>query len=174
VYGSDWDYNPIQIPPEQAQFLSTMKLNATQVAAIYDVPPERVGGEPGGSLTYATQEQDQIRLSTTVARWCVRLEHAFFGLLPERQYTRFNVDAMIRTDLKTRHEVFKLDRDMGLKSIDELRLIDDLEPLPGGEGQDYSPLAVTVAEASAPKPEQQQSAGPPIPIRVVPRKAVSE
>lgn len=167
VYGADWDYSSIQVPQDEAQFLASMKLTATQIAAIYDVPPERVGGEPGGSLTYATQEQDQIRLATTTGRWCTRLEHAFYGLLPERQYTRFNVDAMIRTDLKTRHEVFKLDRDMGLKNIDELRAIDDLEPLPGGEGQDYSPLAVAVAEATAaPAPAPAAAAQPqPVPAR---------
>lgn len=163
VYGNDWDFEPIAVPPNEAQFLDSMKLNATQIAAIYDVPPERIGGVPGGSLTYATQEQDQIRLALTTGRWCTRLEHAFFGLLPERQYVRFNVDAMIRTDTKTRHEVFKIDRDMGLKSIDELREIDDLEPLPNGEGADYSPLAVTVAEASAaakPAPQALPSVTP--------------
>jgi HK97 family phage portal protein len=173
VYGRDWDYETFAVPPEEAQFLDSMKLTATQIAAIYDVPPERVGGEPGGSLTYATQEQDQIRLALTTGRWCTRLEHAFFGLLPERQYVRFNVDAMIRTDTKTRHEVFKLDRDMGLKSIDELREIDDLEPLPNGEGTDYSPLAVTVAEAAAPKPQPAPSAEQQ-PISVLPRpRAIS-
>jgi HK97 family phage portal protein len=147
VYGSDWDYNPIAVPPEEAQFLASMKLNASQIAAIYDVPPERVSGEPGGSLTYATQEQDQIRLALTTQKWCTRLEHAFFGLLPERQYVRFNVDAMIRTDIKTRHEVFKIDREIGMKSIDELRQLDDLEPLPNGEGQSYAPLQAQIAEA---------------------------
>jgi HK97 family phage portal protein len=173
VYGSDWDYSSIAVPPDEAQFLSSMKLTATQIAAIYDLPPERVGGEPGGSLTYATQEQDQLRLATTTGRWCTRLEHAFYGLLPERQYTRFNVDAMIRTDLKTRHEVFMLDRQMGLKSIDELRAIDDLEPLPDGEGKDYSPLAVAVAEANAaakPEPKPEPAPAPvadpqPVPAR---------
>jgi HK97 family phage portal protein len=171
VYGADWDYASISVPPDEAQFLASMKLTATQIASIYDVPPERVGGEPGGSLTYATQEQDQIRLATTTGRWCTRLEHAFFSLLPERQFTRFNVDAMIRTDLKTRHEVFMLDRQMGLKSIDELRAIDDLEPLPAGEGKDYSPLAVAVAEATAaakPAPAPTPAAGdtsPPVPAR---------
>lgn len=147
VYGRDWDYNPISVPPEEAQFLASMKLTASQIAAIYDVPPERVAGEPGGSLTYATQEQDQIRLALTVQKWCTRLEHAFYGLLPERQYVRFNVDAMIRTDIKTRHEVFKIDREIGMKSIDELRTLDDLEPLPNGEGQNYAPLQAQIAEA---------------------------
>ena len=147
VYGQDWDYNPIAVPPDEAQFLASMKLTASQIAAIYDVPPERVAGEPGGSLTYATQEQDQIRLALTTQKWCTRLEHAFFGLLPERQYVRFNVDAMIRTDIKTRHEVFKIDREIGMKSIDELRMLDDLEPLPNGEGQTYAPLQAQIAEA---------------------------
>jgi HK97 family phage portal protein len=167
VHGNDWDFKAMTVPPDEVQFLGSMKLNATQIAAIYDVPPERAGGEPGGSLTYATQEQDQIRLAVTTGKWCTRLEHAFYGLLPERQYTRFNVDAMIRTDTKTRHEVFKLDRDMGLKSIDELREIDDLEPLPNGEGADYSPLAVTVAEASAAAKPAPADPAQPSPIRAI-------
>lgn len=175
VYGKDWDYKPLQVPPEEAQFLASMRLNSSQIAAIYDVPPERVSGEPGGSLTYATSEQDQIRLAQTTQRWCTRLESAFYGLLPESQYVRFNVDAMIRSDLMTRHQVFKLDRDMGLKSIDELRQIEDLEPLPNGEGQDHSPLAVAVAEATATPPPIQNPGDKPVPLRAVPpRKAVSE
>jgi HK97 family phage portal protein len=149
VYGRDWDYNPISVPPEEAQFLASMKLTASQVAAIYDVPPERVAGEPAGSLTYATQEQDQIRLALTIQKWCTRLEHAFFGLLPERQYVRFNVDAMMRIDLKTRHEVYKIDREIGLKSIDELRMLDDLEPLPNGAGADVTPLQAQIGIATA-------------------------
>lgn len=151
VYGMDWDYSSITVPPDEAQFLASMKVTASQIAAIYDVPAERVAGEPGGSLTYATQEQDQIRLALTTQKWCTRLEHAFFGVLPQRQYVRFNLDAMIRTDLKTRHEVYKMDREMGLKNLDELRDLEDLPPLPNSEGQDYTPLqaqiAVTTAEA---------------------------
>src|SRR5215207_341772 len=147
VYGKDWDYTPLTVPPNEAQFLGAMKLNATQVAAAYDIPPERLGGEPGGSLTYATQEQDQIRLALTTQKWCTRLEDALFGLLPERRYVKFNVDAMIRTDTKTRRDVFKIDREIGLKSIDELRELEDLEPLPNGEGSTYLPLEAQISEA---------------------------
>jgi HK97 family phage portal protein len=164
VYGKDWDYTPVSVPPEEAQFLASMKLTASQIAAIYDVPPERVAGEPGGSLTYATQEQDQIRLALTVQKWATRLEHAFFGLLPERQYVRFNVDAMIRTDIKTRHDVYKIDREIGLKSIDELRMLDDLEPLPNGAGGDYTPLqaqiGIATAEAQPRRALNEDTAGP--------------
>jgi HK97 family phage portal protein len=43
VYGSDWDFNPIMIPTEQAQFVETQKLTANQIASIYGIAPEEIG-----------------------------------------------------------------------------------------------------------------------------------
>lgn len=144
VYGADWDYNPIAINPQEAQFIETMKLTATQVAAIYGVPPDRIGGEKSSSLTYSTVEQDSIDfVQFTILNYARKLESAFFKVLPSRQYVRFDLDALIRTDILTRHKVFMLDRQMGLKNIDELRDLEHLPPLPNGEGQDYAPLLAT-------------------------------
>jgi len=144
VYGMDWDYQPVAINPQEAQFIETMKLTATQVAVIYGVPPERVGGEKGGSMTYANTEQESIDfVQFSVLNYVRKLESAFFKLLPARQYVRFNLDSLIRTDLKTRHQVYKLDREMGFHNIDELRDLEDLPPLPNGEGETYAPLLPT-------------------------------
>jgi HK97 family phage portal protein len=161
VYGNDWQYNAIVVPPEQAQFIQTMQAYATQIAAIFGVPPERIGGSRGSSLTYATQEQDDISFySNSVRGWCSLLESAFFELLPARQYVRFNLDAPIRTDLKTRHEVFRIDREIGFASIDELRAIDDLEPLPDGAGADFAPLS-----GASPAPAPAAPEPPALPAR---------
>lgn len=144
VYGADWDYNPIAINPQEAQFIETMKLTATQVAAIYGVPPDRIGGEKSSSLTYSTVEQDSIDfVQFTILNYARKLESAFFKILPTRQYVRFNLDALIRTDLKTRHQVYLLDRQMGLRNIDEIRDLENLPPLANGEGKDYAPLLTT-------------------------------
>ncbi len=90
-----------------------------------------------------TVEQNSIELLTETLRpWMVRLECAFFGMLPARRYVRFNADAMIRTDTLTRHQIFQIDREIGMKPVDELRAIDDLEPLPNGAGTDMRPLGV--------------------------------
>jgi HK97 family phage portal protein len=143
VIGADWDYNVIVVPPEQAQFVASTQMNATQIAAIYGIPAERIGGSRGNALTYTTVEQNSIELLTETLRpWMVRLECAFFGMLPARRYVRFNADAMIRTDTLTRHQIFQIDREIGMKPIDELRAIDDLEPLPNGAGTDNRPLGV--------------------------------
>jgi HK97 family phage portal protein len=134
VYGSDWDYEPITIPPEQAQFVQTMRMNATQIAAIYGIPPEEIGGEAGGSLTYNTVEQNSIRLSSRTLRpWLVRLERKFFSILPSRQYVKFNADAMVRADIKTRYEAYQIAANIGLLSDDEMRALEDRQPLPPAE-----------------------------------------
>lgn len=141
VTGKDWDLDVITLPAEHAGFIESARLNATQVANIYGVPPEMIGGESGSSMTYSTTEMQQIQFLThTLRPWITRLEAAFSSLLPAPQYVKFNVDAMIRVDTKTRHEVYRLDREIGLRNLDEIRALEDLEPLPGGQGEDYTPL----------------------------------
>jgi HK97 family phage portal protein len=165
VYGADWDYNPIAVNPQEAQFIETMKLTATQIAVIYGVPPDRVGGEKSSSLTYATTEQDSIDfVQFTILNYARKLESAFFKILPARQYVRFNLDALIRPDIKTRHEVYMLDRRMGLRNIGEIRDLENLPPLPNGEGEDYAPLLPTglapdVAEPGTSGPGGEDSPG---------------
>ena len=51
------------------------------------------------------------------------------------------MDAPVRADLLTRHRVYEINRKIGLRSIDEIRILEDLEPLPNGEGADYTPLS---------------------------------
>jgi HK97 family phage portal protein len=131
VYGRDWDYKPVAVPPNEAQFIQAMQLNATQIAAILGLPPERIGGSRGDSLTYSTQEQESISLVVDTLRpWLVRLETAFFDVLPAQQYVRFNSDAMLKVTTEQRHAIYKLDRDIGLKTIDELRELEEMGPLP--------------------------------------------
>lgn len=170
VYGSDWDYSSISIAPKDAEFVATAKLTATQIAAIYDVPPERIGGETGGSLTYSSPEQAQLHLVTfSLRNWFELLEGTFAGLLPNRQYVLFNVDSLIRTDIWTRHNVYKISREIGLRSIDECRGLEDLAPLPGGKGADFTPLAKpTVGTSPPPAPGNTK---PPAPVNPNPSKA---
>lgn len=128
VYGKDWTYQPITIPPEQAQFVETAKLTANQIAAIYGIAPEEVGGEAANSLTYSNEEHRQTTRMHNLRPWLVRMESAFFSWLPARQYIKFNVDAVIRSDLRTRHEVYKIDLETGIRDLNEIRTLEDLPP----------------------------------------------
>jgi HK97 family phage portal protein len=158
VYGNDWAYNPVTVPPNEAQFIEAQRLNATQIAAIYGIPPEMIGGETGRSMTYANVEQQQIQfVMMTLRPWLVKLEHAFSAILPDRQYVRFNADALIRADTKTRHEVYEIARRIGSLNLDEIRALEERPSLPNGEGQAFLPAAPTATPAPDEVPDNVRS-----------------
>jgi HK97 family phage portal protein len=155
VTGSDWDFTALKVNPEESQFIATMKLNATQIAAIYGVPPEMVGGEPGGSLTYATQEQGAINLAQLTLRpWLVRLETKLSALMPGREYVKFNVDAMIRTSTLDRYTAHGLALDKQWKTVNEVRALEDMPPVPWGD-EPNAAAASPAPDPSQPQPDQQ-------------------
>ncbi len=163
VYGSDWEYQPISVKPADAQLVESARMTANQVAAIYGVPPEMIGGETGKSMTYQNVEQQSLNFVTfTLRPWLVALESAFSAILPERQYVRFNSDALVRADTRTRHDIYKIDREIGLRNLDEIRALEDLPPLPDGQGQEYAPAVPDVPE---PPPDRTELLIAPPPTR---------
>jgi HK97 family phage portal protein len=179
VHGSDWEFSPITVPPNEAQFIEAMQYNATQIASIYGVQPRRAGGVHGDSMTYSNQEIDAIsEITDTLDPWLVRFEEAFFEALPRPQLAEFDRDARIRHDIRTRYQVYREARDAGILNVDEIRELEDREPLPKPkndsdyDGADYTPLLIQVAAArglatelgsgpeGAPNPESVKTAMP--------------
>jgi HK97 family phage portal protein len=133
ITGMDWDLTIPGIPPNQAQFVETLQMTANQIAAAYGIDPTELGGTPGGSLTYNTEELREIRRAADAEPYIRRLECGLSRLLPARQYVKLNVDAKIRADLKTRTEVVGAQIADGRMSVNEAREIEDREPVDGGD-----------------------------------------
>ena len=133
VTGNDWELTAFSIPPNQAQFVETLKMSANQVAAAFGIDPTEVGGQAANSLTYSTEELRQINRAANMGPYLRRLERGISRLLPSKQYIKLNVDANMRADLKTRTEVLGLQIADGRKSVNEARLLEDDAPVPGGD-----------------------------------------
>lgn len=158
VTGSDWDYSTLAVPADEARFIETLKLTATQVANVYGVPPERVGGDSGSSMTYGNREQDSLDLvAFTLRPWFARFEEALTAAMPRPQYARFNIDAIVRADLKTRMEAHEIALRNGLETNDEGRALEDRPPLTDAERiawlTNYRPSPATQATRAIPAPE---------------------
>ncbi|NUL03592.1 phage portal protein [Streptomyces lunaelactis] len=153
VYGSDWDFTALTVNPEESQFIQTMRLNASQIAAIYGVPPEKVGGDTGSSMTYSTVELNQIEfLTMTLRPWLTRLEAKLSALMPGKEFVKFNADAMLRVDLMTRYRAHQTALNDGWRNRDEIRALEDLPALPDGQGQVYLPVSMLGGPNDAPAP----------------------
>jgi phage portal protein BeeE len=110
------------------------------VARYFGVQPELIGGESGGSLTYANVEQRALDfLQFGLAPWLVRLEVAISGLLSSTTTVKFNAGALVRTDLLTRYQAHESAIRAGWKLRSEVRELEDLPPVAGIDDQEPPP-----------------------------------
>lgn len=154
VLGSDWDYKPLQVSPNESSFLQSQGYTDSQIARLFGPGVAEVLGytQSGSSLTYSNRVDRSLDLLTyTVMPWVRKFENMWTANIAQPQTARMNVSAMLRADPKTQMEMFRTAREIGLYNIDEERGLLDMPPLPNGEGQDYTPLKL-----AKPEPEGEQ------------------
>jgi phage portal protein BeeE len=61
--------------------------------------------------------------------WISRIEQKLTDYIPRGQYAKFNVDALLRPDTKTRYEAHAIAIDKGFLTINEVRELENREPL---------------------------------------------
>jgi HK97 family phage portal protein len=142
VLGDGAKFQAVTISPEEAQFLETTRANAATVCRYFGVQPELIGGESGGSLTYANVEQRALDFLTFGVRpWLVRLEAAISALLSSTTTVKFNAAALVRTDLLTRYQAHESAIRAGWKLRSEVRELEDLPPIAGIDDQEGPAVA---------------------------------
>ncbi|WP_144121131.1 phage portal protein [Catellatospora sichuanensis] len=131
--GASW--KSISITPEQAQFLETRRFQKLEIANLYRVPPHMIDPTVQSSWGTGVEEQNTFFIQHTLVPWLVRLEQAFSALLPNGQYIKFNVNALLRAKTYERFQSYVIAVNNGIMSLDEVRALEDMEPIPGGKGK---------------------------------------
>lgn len=130
VSGKDWDYNKLGLTMADVQFLESVKATANQIAAIYKVPPEEIGGDSGSSLKYTTEELNQQKfIRRALQPTAVRLEHHLNRLLNDGLYVKFNLNANARGELVKRMEAYKTGLQIGAYTLEQVREFEDFQML---------------------------------------------
>ncbi len=133
-------YQQIGIPPEEAQFLETRKFQVNEIARLYRIPPHMVGDLDKSSFSNIEQQSLEF-VKYTLNPWVVRWEQALQKslLLPEerkRYFIRFNVDGLLRGDYQSRMQGYAVGRQNGWLSANDIREMEDMNPIPADEGGD--------------------------------------
>lgn len=134
VLGNGLRYAPLVLKPADIQFLETRKFNKTGIATLFGVPASlMLAAVEGNSQTYTNVEQEWIGYNRfTLMAYLRPIEAALSALLPHGNTARFNVDALLRTDTKTRYEAHEIGLRAGFLTVDEVRAIEGLGPMPAG------------------------------------------
>ncbi|MEV0586333.1 phage portal protein [Nonomuraea sp. NPDC050310] len=157
--GLEWQ--ALGIPPDDAQFLETRKFQVTEMARWLRLPPHKLADLE--RATFSNIEHQAIDYVTSALRiWLVRWEQAIgLRLLTDTErptyFAEHLVDALLRGDTKSRYEAYAIARNWGWASADDIRELENQNPLPDGRGEVYLvPLnmkpAPTPEEAATPPP----------------------
>lgn len=133
VLGSGLTYKQCYLTPAELQLLDVRKVNVISVARIFGIPARlMLTSGDGDSKTYANMEQESILfVRHTLMPYMREIEAALSELLPDD--VRFNVDGFLRPDTTTRYAAHKTAIEAGFLTIDEVRAIEGLNPLPKDE-----------------------------------------
>jgi HK97 family phage portal protein len=133
-------FNPVTIAPEQAQFLETRKFQLNEIARIFRVPPHMIGDLEKSSFSNIEQQSLEF-LKYSVEPWVIRWEQAMdMALLTPAERKshkiKFNLDGLLRGDYETRQKGYEIGRRGGWLSVNDIREMEKLNPLPPELGGD--------------------------------------
>ena len=138
VLPAGFKYERIALSPDEAQNIQSRIQSNKDIARIFNVPPALVGLE--ANLTYNNTEQAGIFFAKhTILPIAKRIEQEVECklLTPQQRsntFVRFNIDDLMRGDLKTRAEYYNTLIQAGCMTPNEVRA---QESMPTVEGGDY-------------------------------------
>lgn len=132
VLGQGMTYTPIFLSPKDVQFIEAQQFNVTTIARMFGTPASlMLAAVEGNSQTYSNVEQDWLAyVRFTLMGYLVEIEDALSSILPGRQLAKFNIEALLRADTTTRYAAYRTGVEAGFLTLDEIRDLEHLEPLP--------------------------------------------
>jgi HK97 family phage portal protein len=131
-------FTPISVPPEAAQFLETRQFQVQEAARALRLPPHMIGDL--SRATFSNIEHQAIEFVTHSLRpWASILEQRMqLSLLTPQEraqgyYIRHNLEGLLRGDIKARYDAYAVGRQWGWLSVDDIRALEDLNPIENGD-----------------------------------------
>jgi HK97 family phage portal protein len=129
--------NSLTITPEDAQFIATKLQNIDEIAAIFRVPPHKVGDWTRG--TYSNNTQANLEYFTDCVRPLLEMieeelsQKLFLEVEQDSHYIKFNFKGLLRTDINSQINNYRTMHNIGVLSPNEIREMEDLAPYEGGD-----------------------------------------
>jgi HK97 family phage portal protein len=138
VLTNGMEVKTVGLKPVDAAYLEQINATKEDIFGIFRVPPAIAGAFKTG-VTYNNLEQQNLQfLIYSMSGLLKNIEEevnekAYTTREQGRYFMKFNVGALLRTDLKSQAEWLSAMFKLGVYSRDEIRDILDKNPLPGGD-----------------------------------------
>ncbi len=154
--GMHW--KQITIEPEKAQFLQTRKYQVSEASRILRIPPHMLYELDRATFTNIEHQGIDLVVYTLLpwaVRWEQRLNMQLISTKMSRTlYTKLALEGFLRGDTATRYAAYASGRQQGWLSVNDIRELEDMNPVPQGDGYlepvNMRPLSSAVVGPSRP------------------------
>jgi HK97 family phage portal protein len=132
----------VGVPPEDAQFLESRQFQIPEIARWFNLPPHKLKDLTRSSFNNIESEQRSF-YTDTLLPWLVTLEQNYnMQLLTDsdralsgrgRLYYKHVVEGILRADAAGRGAFYREMFNIGAFSINEIRQLEDKDPIEGGD-----------------------------------------
>lgn len=149
---------PIGVSAQDAETMAARKFQVSELARFFGVPPHLVGDvEKSTSWGTGIEQQNLGFLQYTLSPYLNRWEYAIERWLLKpgdvgRYHAEHNIDGLLRGDSAARAAFMGTLADKGLRTINELRRLDNMPPLPGGDVATRQSQNVPITQLGNPDP----------------------
>lgn len=147
-------FNNISLNQKDSQWIETRQFQKQEIAAIFRVPPHMIGDL--SRATFSNIEQQSIDFVTqSLMPWYSNIESEITRQLIqpfERKmyFAKAVPEGLLRSDMKSRFEAYAIGRNGGWYSVNDIRRLEDLDPIDGGDTY-LVPLNMSVVGAETPQ-----------------------
>lgn len=138
----DMEFQQLEMPFEDAMFLGTRRFTREDICGLLDVPPSKIHDHSHSTFSNV-EHLDIAWAKDSILPWCVRMESAWKAKFfrGSSLYAKHNLAGLMRGDLASRMEAYAKGILNGIWSINDVRQMEDMNPIPGGD-EHYRPLNV--------------------------------
>ena len=125
------EYKQISMSFADAQFLSMRKFSVEEIGRFFNVPPHKLGLMDGAKFNNVQSQNDDF-IGNEIQPLLTDIEEEFdykYFFAKERRdgfYTKFNMEAALRSDTLTRSRYYETMEHVGAININEIRAKEDM------------------------------------------------
>lgn len=157
-----WDVAPFPVSMQDAQFIESKKYGVQDISRMVGVPSSRLG-EPAYRTPETAEAENMKFLQDGLMPWMLRLEQALTSdadVFPETDWgMEFDTNQFLRADIHTRWDAYRLGRQGGWITANEIRAREGLAPADGGDEIQQTPVGGAANEPSQPAGQPQEGGG---------------
>lgn len=149
-----YQFQPISLKMTDAQFLENTQLTVRQITAAFGIKLHQVNDLVKASYASTSEANREFYVDTLMAILTMYEQELTYKLFTEKEisqgyYMKFNADVILRGDIKTRYEAYRTGLQAGFITANEVRALEEMEPIEGGDDLLVNGNMVKIQEAGA-------------------------